>query len=100
MTISTDSKEAVFPIRAKPALGSLPSLVCKKIPIILMMPETQRSMKVKEAGDKDQWLGLLAVFLENPGSMPSTHMVAHNHALFLVQRDTMPFSSHHRHAHT
>jgi hypothetical protein len=37
----------------------------------------------QEAGERDQWLRSLAVFLENLGLSPSTHMVAHNHALSL-----------------
>ena len=31
------------------------------------------------AGEKAQWLRALAALSEDPGSVPSTHMVANNH---------------------
>lgn len=41
--------------------------------------------------------GSVAVFLENPCPIPSTHMRAHNHTLSLVLGDLMPFSAPHEH---
>ena len=41
--------------------------------------------------------GSVAVFLENPGPIPSTHMRAHNHASPQVLGDPMPFPAHHAH---
>lgn len=39
----------------------------------------------------------VAIFLENPGPIPSTHMRTHDHALPLVLGDPMPFPAHHAH---
>lgn len=39
----------------------------------------------------------VAIFLENPGPIPSTHMRAHDQALPLALGDPMPFPAHHTH---
>jgi hypothetical protein len=40
--------------------------------------DNQHTMKFR-AGEMTQWLGTLSALPENLGSIPSTHMVAHNH---------------------
>lgn len=36
-------------------------------------------LSVGKGGQRVQWLRTLAILAEDPGSIPSTHMVLHNH---------------------
>lgn len=50
------------------------------------------------AGEMSQQLRELASLTEVPGSLPSTHMVAHNHPITPIAGDLIPFLNS-RHAH-
>jgi hypothetical protein len=44
----------------------------------LLYPALKKKTIKQGAGEMSQWLRVLAALPEDPGSIPSTHMIAHN----------------------
>lgn len=50
--------------------------IMKKRGVCWVIPVCKKEM---EGLERAQWLGIIAAFAEDPGSIPSTHIVSHNH---------------------